>query len=311
MVRMLSEQSAVFMPSVYGNSEERRTVTLSRRERAGVRGGEFHTFFKSFRRSGASPLTFWTCQKEAGLEDEPNLMDDGIKYHIWSENMSAEGPMELPALIASIKNHRVGADTWLYVESQRQWIKAAQLPELQMFFPLPASAGAAGPKPGEDTKASIRPGILRRIKLFADMQEAQLQSFVDFMEVLSFKQFATVVTAGENSDAMYLVLEGELRARNMVEGRETTLATMTVGDFFGEVSLLDHGPRSADVVANQPSVLLKISAASVERLVRENPAAAAPFLHALSRSVVGRLRTATKKYVDSVHFSRLAGSIGN
>src|SRR4029079_17394884 len=108
--------------------------------------------------------------------------------------------------------------------------------------------------------------------------------FVQLMEVISFPQFATVVKVDDHGDAMYLVLEGEVRARNMVDGRETTLATMTVGDFFGEISLLDHGPRSADVVANTPSVLLKISAAGVERLVKECPGAAAPFLLALSRA---------------------------
>ena len=106
---------------------------------------------------------------------------------------------------------------------------------------------------------------------------------------------------------MFMVLEGELRALTLVDGKESTLSTMGVGDFFGEISLLDHGPRSADVIANQNSVLLKISTASFEHLIREAPALALPFLFALSKSVVGRVRTLTKRYEDSIHFSRTAG----
>ena len=235
-------------------------------------------------------------------------MDDAAtQYRIWSEAMSIEGPLELPALIARVKDRRVQPGTWLYVDDQKQWVQAGQLAELKMFFkPAPARTAA---RP-EGAAPVIKPGTLRRIKLLADLEEPQLEIFVQLMEVLSYKQFATVVRAGEHSDAMYLVLEGELRARNLIDGKETTLGTMAVGDFFGEVALLDHGPRSADVVANQPSVLLKISAASVERLVRENPAVAAPFLHALSRSIVGRMRGLIRKYQDSVHFSRVGGAIG-
>jgi CRP-like cAMP-binding protein len=167
-----------------------------------------------------------------------------------------------------------------------------------MFFKS-ATAAAGGDKAHHPAGGpSLKPGSLRRIKLFAELEEPQLEVFVQMMEVLSFKQFATVVKAGDHGDSMYLVLEGEVRARNMIEGRETTL----------EVALLDHGPRSADVVANQDSLLLRISAQSIERLVRESPAVAAPFLHALSRAIVGRVRGLIKKYQDSIQFSRLAGA---
>jgi CRP-like cAMP-binding protein len=99
---------------------------------------------------------------------------------------------------------------------------------------------------------------------------------------------------------MYLILEGELRVRMMRRGKESILATLKAGDFFGEISLLDEGPRSADVVANERSTLLKISAASFTKLRREAPALAEPFLHALGQILVGRLRTINKRYVDSV-----------
>ena len=48
---------------------------------------------------------------------------------------------------------------------------------------------------------------------------------------------------------MYVILEGELSVRMNVGGLETQLATLAVGDFFGDFALFDHGPRSASVVA--------------------------------------------------------------
>jgi hypothetical protein len=234
-------------------------------------------------------------------------MDDSTnQYRIWSDKMSVEAPMELPALVAAIKGNRVRASTWLYLDHERRWVQASQVPELKMFFRSPgAGSGTQGAKP------SVGSGSLRRIKMFAEMDEPQLEKFVAFMETLQVKAFEPIVTVGDHSDAMYLVMQGELRARKLIDGRETTLATIGVGEFFGEISLLDHGPRSADVIANQPSVLLKISADSVERLVKESPEVAAPFLYMLSRFVVARVRSLTKKYEDSVHFARLAGEAGS
>ncbi len=91
-----------------------------------------------------------------------------------------------------------------------------------------------------------------------------------------------------------------MRVRVMREGKESVLATLKAGEFFGEISLLDEGPRSADVVANERSTLLKISTASFARLRHEAPALAEPFLHALSQILVGRLRVLNKRYVDSL-----------
>ena len=91
----------------------------------------------------------------------------------------------------------------------------------------------------------------------------------------------------------------------MVEGKESILNTLSAGDFFGEISLLDQGPRSADVVANEQSLLLKITAADFERMIREAPDVALLFLFNVSRSVVTRLRVLTRRYQDSLQVSQM------
>lgn len=227
------------------------------------------------------------------------------KYRIWSEAFCCEGPLEFSGLVKAIKANRVHSATWIFLDHEQRWARAGDLPEVSVLF---RPAGADSTPPARAGAAPIKPGALRRIRLFAEMNEHQLQAFVQIMELAEFPQFATVVRAGEQGDSMFLVLQGELRARQMISGKETTLATMGVGEFFGEVALLDHGPRSADVIANQPSLLLKIGAEPIGRLLREQPATVAPFFFALSRYLVGRFRGLNKKYEDTIRFARLANA---
>ena len=214
---------------------------------------------------------------------QQNLTD----YFIWGIDDSPYGPVELPTLVNWVKDERVLADTWVYARRDLSWQRAADIAELKMFF------GKKFTRPAEGS--SITPGTLRRIKILADLNDAQLSHLSDFMELQRIPQWATVVRQGDPGDAMYLILEGELRARVMVGDRETILSTLGAGDFFGDIALFDQGPRSADVIANADSVLLRISAVSFERLAKEAPALATPFLRATSRTLASRIRANNKK----------------
>jgi CRP/FNR family cyclic AMP-dependent transcriptional regulator len=100
-----------------------------------------------------------------------------------------------------------------------------------------------------------------------------------------------------------LILEGELRVRINVAGKETILTTLSIGDFFGDVSLFDHGPRSADVVANTDSLLLKISSSAFDQLAKAHPELATPFLRGVGQTLSARIRADNKRYGDSVRIA--------
>lgn len=208
-------------------------------------------------------------------------------FFIWGIDDSPYGPVELPTLVNWIKDERVLANTWVYARRDSSWQRAADITELKMFF------GKKFARPVEGSATS--PGTLRRIKILADLNDAQLSHLSDFMELQRIPQWSTVLRQGEPGDAMYLILEGELRARVMAGDRETTLSTLSAGDFFGDMALFDHGPRSADVIANVDSTLLRISSISFERLAKEAPALATPFLRATSRTLASRIRADNKK----------------
>ena len=193
--------------------------------------------------------------------------------------------MELAVLVDWIKDERVLADTWIFARPDGNWRRAAEIPELQAHFIqeiIPGSAAAS--------VRGIKPGSLRRIKILAQMNDAQLDRLKEFMEVQKVPQWMALVKQGDAGNGMFFILQGELRARVMVGDKETILATFGPGDFFGDMSLFDHGPRSADVIANADSIVLKMSDVAFDRLTREAPALATPFLQATARTLAARIR---------------------
>jgi CRP-like cAMP-binding protein len=231
-------------------------------------------------------------------------------FRIWAVDNVVYGPVELPTLVGWVKEKRVTGETWVFSEKDDCWRKAKSVPELLMFFSARASNRQGQIDPGVSDETALfakKPSSLRRVKIFAQFTDTQLERFVRFMEVLRVRQFAEVVKQGVHGDAMYFVLEGELRVSLMVSGKETILVTLSPGEFFGEISLFDQGPRSADVVANKDSLLLKISAESFQNLLENAPDLAAPFLFGMSKTLTARIRADNKRYRDSISFARAAG----
>ena len=235
-------------------------------------------------------------------------MNDDVSYNyrVWGNDNIAYGPVELPALATWVKQGKVGAKTWVFKERDDAWSRASDLTELKVLFKskLPPAAAAAADATG------IQPGSLRRIKMLADVEERLLASLLTYLEVVRVPPFGVVVKKGEHGDALFMVLEGEVRALVMLGGKETTLATMGVGECFGELAIMDQGPRSADVIANKPTVLIKVSEAALKKMFAEAPALAAPFMFALTRVIAQRVRLLTKRYEDTIKFSRMAGTAG-
>jgi hypothetical protein len=215
-------------------------------------------------------------------------------FIVWGFDQTAYGPVELPTLVNWVRDERVTEESWVFARKNSVWRLAPEVSELQLFFHKKAAAAAAGSAQGLDTRS------LRRIKILATFSEEQLQRFVKFVEIQEVPQFTQVVKQGDPGDAMYLVLQGEVRVRLMVDGKETILATLAAGEFFGDIALFDEGPRSADVIANVNSVLGRISVVAFERLAKEAPDLAAPLLRAIGRTLTARIRADNKRHGDSV-----------
>jgi CRP-like cAMP-binding protein len=125
---------------------------------------------------------------------------------------------------------------------------------------------------------------LVQIPLFAGLGRRHLNKVAALSRIRRFRQGATIVAAGEPGDALYVLLEGEVS----VQRRSRPAITRGIGSFFGEMALLDGGPRSATVVADGPVACLTISRSGFQKLLRKEPAMSA----ALLKELATRLRAA-------------------
>jgi CRP/FNR family transcriptional regulator, cyclic AMP receptor protein len=91
--------------------------------------------------------------------------------------------------------------------------------------------------------------MLAQAPIFSALTDRQLKSLAKSAKVVSFPANARVVKQGEPGIGFYLILNGEAEVRS----GDRTLARLGPGQFFGEMTLLDEQPRSADVIAVRPS----------------------------------------------------------
>lgn len=147
-------------------------------------------------------------------------------------------------------------------------------------------------------------GNMRGLSLFAEFTDDELQAFQELAERVSVKPGEKIVRQDETGDCMFILLTGQASVIHTKEGKNFQLATLQAGDFFGELALVDEGPRSADVEALEESTLLRISQGVVSALAGVYPNAAFKFLIAVGRVLVSRLRKGNQKYIDSLLTSK-------
>ena len=134
--------------------------------------------------------------------------------------------------------------------------------------------------------------LIRRVPLFAVLTSAQTESLADAVDKRRYKRGERIVTQGEKSDALSIILAG--RARVLItdrKGREVILATLKPGDYIGEMSLIDNEPHSASVEAEIQTDVLTLGRADFTRCLHENNS----MMQAVMRGLVQRLRSADRK----------------
>ena len=98
---------------------------------------------------------------------------------------------------------------------------------------------------------------------FAHLDEQALRGAVPGGSVRSYAKSVVIVSEGDMTDSLYVVLSGRVKAFVSDEnGREAVVNTIGVGDYFGEL-VLDGGPRSASIMTLEPCKLYVIPQADV------------------------------------------------
>ena len=141
--------------------------------------------------------------------------------------------------------------------------------------------------------------LLQEVPLFQLLDEHERTALAAQLDFVSFESGATIFNYGDPGDAIYVISSGEVEVffKNDT-GERIVLEVATRGDFFGELSMLDHGTRSASVVAIKQTHALRLDRKDLERFLELRPKAAMDMLAAMGRrhrETVERLRhTATR-----------------
>ena len=117
------------------------------------------------------------------------------------------------------------------------------------------------------------------------------------LEHMELPDGTVLIHQGGSPDDVYVLASGRLRVETVTErGTRMRLRTLRPGVVVGEVAMYSGVPRTADVVAETPSVVLKLSKDSIERIEAEDPELAAALHRWLATTLAGRLGESLKAF---------------
>jgi CRP/FNR family cyclic AMP-dependent transcriptional regulator len=118
---------------------------------------------------------------------------------------------------------------------------------------------------------ALNPQILKSVPLFSSFNDAHLNTLLTCVQHRSYPRGSFILRAGEETDALYIILSG--RAKVLIpdeEGHEVILTVMGPHEFFGEMGLLDDLPRSASVETLEACEMLRLSKAGFINVLKGN-----------------------------------------
>lgn len=125
--------------------------------------------------------------------------------------------------------------------------------------------------------------------------DEELQTFIKHCTRRRYPAKSTIICAGDEPDALYLLLDGSVSVSiENEEGRELILAYLNPGEFYGEMGLFDGEARSAFVRARSECEVAEISYERFKQLVKQYPG----ILFRVSSQLANRLRDTSRKVVD-------------
>ena len=147
--------------------------------------------------------------------------------------------------------------------------------------------------------------LLKKVSLFEGMNEVELEALSEVALPRVFPKDRVVIMAEEDGDTLFVISDGQVKVSIVSEdGREVILSILGQGNFFGEMSLLDGNPRSANVTTMTEAELLMIRRADFLRLIHRIPDIAIKLLSVLA----SRLRKTDRK-IEGLALSDVTGRI--
>lgn len=154
------------------------------------------------------------------------------------------------------------------------------------------------------TYAHDRQEIIRLLAgsfLFSGLAKDELDKIADRAKVKKAPRDKTIFSKGDPGNAMFAVISGRLKIQNISdEGKILILGYLEPGAVFGEIAVLDTKPRTASVVAIEPSELIVIERRPFLQFIETHPSVAIKLMTAICE----RLR-ATDEFLENMAFTSI------
>ncbi|HEY1696132.1 MAG TPA: DUF1003 domain-containing protein [Polyangiaceae bacterium] len=129
-----------------------------------------------------------------------------------------------------------------------------------------------------------RSDILAEIPLFSLLDDVERAALAERLDDVAFAAGTMVFQTGQPGETLYIVRSGAVQIYFTNDtGHKIVLETATAGHYFGEISLLDGGPRTASALVTEDAALLVVDREDIEAFLRKQPAAALDMLAATGR----------------------------
>ena len=165
----------------------------------------------------------------------------------------------------------------------------------------PASTSSIDPAPpsGADAAHSLILDWLAETSWANELDQHQLGLFARYMRVMYADTGVIIFTEGEREHFLSILVAGKIDIlKEDSNGARHVVVTLNRGKTFGELSLLDGGPRSSTAITREDSTLLVLDEDALDNLEDIHPAVAAKILRILARLLSQRLRMTSGRLVD-------------
>lgn len=155
--------------------------------------------------------------------------------------------------------------------------------------------------------------LLKNSRLFGSFSPAVIEAMAPMFQSCSFQADQSICLKGDDSDSLYIIRQGDVEISvSSVDGKIILLGTFSDGDVFGEIGLLDDGPRSANVIAKTDVSLYRLDKADFDKLTSlfgiEELKAITSYICFLFRQAINNLEE--KSFLDAdVRIARKIGEL--
>ena len=141
--------------------------------------------------------------------------------------------------------------------------------------------------------------FLSSVPIFDSLSSRQLRKIHKLIHIRTFDEGEIVFRQGDPGVGLYIVRDGQVDVYNEYpDMTRSKITTLKVGDFFGEISLLNESTRSATVVSSYSSTLLGLFRPDLFGVMEFDPKLGLSIIYRIAQIVAERLRISTLETID-------------